>query len=52
MTLLVCITGGPKANIQPTILVFDNENRNYPIQNVHDSIPRVSYRLKPRGWRA
>ena len=50
MTMLVRLSGGKNAMIQPPLMVFKNQNRNYPIRNVPDNIPRVAYRTGPKGW--
>lgn len=50
MTILVHITGGRNATLQPPFLSFQNRDRNYPIRNVPDYVPGVSYRMQLRGW--
>jgi hypothetical protein len=50
MTMLVRITGGPSACIQPPLMIFQNSNRSYPIRGVPDDVPGVCYRTQPKGW--
>lgn len=50
ITMLVRITGGPSAEIRPPFSIFENSQRNYPIQGVADNVPGVSYRTQPKGW--
>ena len=50
MTMVVRITGGPSASIQPPFMIFTNVDRNYPIRGVADNVPGVSYRTGPKGW--
>jgi DDE superfamily endonuclease len=50
MTMFVRITGGKNAYIQPPFMILQNENCSYPMRNLPDNIPGVSYRTGPRGW--
>ena len=50
MTMMVRITGGKNALIQPPFIVFQNKSRNYPIRRVPDDVPGVPYRTGPKGW--
>ncbi|RAW43028.1 hypothetical protein PC110_g743 [Phytophthora cactorum] len=52
MTLVLKIRGGPSARIDPAMMIFQNQNRSYPIQNVPDDVPSVTYRSGPKnvGW--
>ena len=49
ITMVVRISGGRRAIIEPPMLIFSNENRNYPIRGLDDNIPGVSYRTGPKG---
>ena len=49
ITMVVRISGGRRAIIEPPMLIFSNENRNYPIRDLDDNIPGVSYRTGPKG---
>jgi DDE superfamily endonuclease len=50
MTMVLRITGGPNAAIQPPMMIFQNDARSYPIRGVPDDVPGVSYRSGPKGW--
>lgn len=50
MTMLVCISGGANAIIEPPLMIFKNKTRNYPMRNVPENIPGVAYRTGPKGW--
>ena len=50
MTMVVRISGGRRAMIESPMIIFCNENRNYPIRGLEDSIPGVCYRTGPKGW--
>jgi hypothetical protein len=50
MTMMVRITGGPSALIQAPMMIFTNKSRSYPIMQVPDNVPGVSYRSGPKGW--
>jgi len=50
MTMVVRITGGRDASIQPPLMIFENNSRSYPIRCVADDVPGVSYRTGPKGW--
>jgi len=50
ITMVVRLTGGRKASIQPPFLIFLNKSRNYPIRGVPDDVPGVSYRTSPKAW--
>lgn len=49
-TMMVRISGGRDARIEPPFLVFTNKDRNYPIRGVPDNVEGVSYRTGPKGW--
>ena len=36
--------------IEAPMLIFTNPNSSYPIQELDDNIPGVSYRTGPKGW--
>lgn len=50
MTMLVRLSGGPKAIIETPLIIFKNKSRSYPIRNLPDNIPGVAYRTGPKGW--
>lgn len=50
MTMLVRLSGGPCAKIEPPLMIFKNRDRNYPIRGTPDNVPGVSYRTGPKGW--
>lgn len=50
MTMVVLISGGPASSIRPPMMIFQNENRSYPIRGLPDDVPGVSYRTGPKGW--
>ena len=50
LTMMVRITGGPDAHIEAPMMIFQNANRNYPIQGVPDNVPGVCYLKGPKGW--
>ena len=50
MTMVVRLSGGKDAKIQPPFMVFKNANRSYPIRSVPDNVSGVSYRSGPKGW--
>jgi hypothetical protein len=50
MTMVVRISGGRRSLIEAPILIFTNGNSKYPIRGLDDNIPRVSYRIGPKGW--
>lgn len=50
MTMVVRIRGGRHAAIEPAFMIFQNANRNYPINGIPDDIPGVAYRTGPKGW--
>ena len=50
MTMIVRITGGKNAYIEPPMMVFMNKNRSYPIRGTPDNVPGVSYRTSPKAF--
>lgn len=50
ITMVVRITGGQRAAIQPPMLIFKNLFRSYPIRGVPDSMPGVFYSTSPKAW--
>lgn len=48
--MIVRLSRGWNAQIEPLFLVFTNKERNYPILGVPDSSPEVAYRTRPKGW--
>lgn len=47
MTMVVRLSGGRDAQIDPPFMVFTNRNRSCPIKGVPDTVPGVAY-----PWRA
>ena len=50
MTMLVRLSGGPSARIEPPLMIFKNQNQSYPISCVPDDVPGIAYRTGPKGW--
>eukprot|EP00474_Spongospora_subterranea_P005517 CRZ05975.1 hypothetical protein [Spongospora subterranea] len=50
MTMIVRVTGGSNAAIQPPMMIFMNKSRSYPIRGVPDDVAGVCYRTGPKGW--
>lgn len=48
ITILVRITGGKIASIRPPFLIFQIQERNYPIRNILDNVRDVSYRTQTK----
>lgn len=50
MTMVVRLSGGRDAKIEPPFMVFMNKDRNYPIRGTPDDVPGTAYRTGPKGW--
>lgn len=50
MTIMMRVSGGVRASIQPPMIIFKNASRSYPIRGVADDVPGVCYRSSPKGW--
>jgi hypothetical protein len=50
MTMVVRISGGRRSLIEAPMFIFTNGNSTYPIRELDDNIPGVSYRTRPKGW--
>ena len=50
MTMVIRISGGHRSMIEAPILIFTNSGSNYPIRDLEDNIPKVCYRMGPKGW--
>ena len=50
ITMVVRITGGRDACIQPPMIIFKNENRSFPIRGLPDNVLGVCHRSSPKGW--
>lgn len=50
MTLLVTLSGGVNARLEPSFMVFKNANRSYSIRNVEDDVSGVTSRSSAKGW--
>lgn len=49
-TFLMNVGGGRRGTIEPGFVVFKNADCNYPIRNVPDNVPGVSYRTGRKAW--
>ena len=49
-TMMVRLSGGRDACIEPPFLVFTNKKRSYPIRGTPDDVAGVAYRTGPKGW--
>ncbi len=49
-TMVLRLCGGVDAKLEDSFLIFKNRSPNYPLVNVPDDIPRVTYRTQKRGW--
>ena len=50
MTMMVLIGGVISSSVLPPFMILKNEERSYPIRNVPDNSPGVSYRTQPKAW--
>lgn len=50
LTVFVRLRGGPNAKIENPFMVFESQNRRYPIRGVPDNVPGVAYKSGPKGW--
>lgn len=50
MTMLVRLSGGRDARIEPVFMIFKNKDRHYPIRGTPDDVLGISYRSGPKGW--
>lgn len=50
MTMVLMISGGKGAHIEPTFMGFKNKNRNYPMKGIPDDLVVVSYRTGTKRW--
>ena len=50
MTMVVKILGGCRSSLEASMIIFTNENRNYSICGLEDSVHGVSYHTNPKGW--
>ena len=50
ITMMVRISSGVQARIEPPMLVFQNPNSSYPIRGVQDNVPGVCYRSGRKEW--
>lgn len=48
--MLVHLSGGRKARIEPTLMIFKNKTRSYQMTGLLDDVPGVGYRSGPRRW--
>lgn len=50
MTMMVMLGGCPDSQLCPPMIVFQNQDGNYPIRGVPDDVPSVCYRTQRSGW--
>jgi hypothetical protein len=50
MTMVVRISRGRRSMIEAPMLIFTNVHRSYPIRELEDTIPGVTYKTGPKGW--
>jgi hypothetical protein len=49
-TVVMTLKGGYDAKIMNVFVIFKNDNSSYPIQNVPDNVPNVTYRSNPTAF--
>ena len=49
MTMVVQISGGRRSSLEAPMIIFTNENRNYPVRRLEDLVLGVSYCTSPKG---
>ena len=49
MTMIVCISGGHRSSTKAPMVVFTNNNSNYPIYGLNDSLCGISYHIYPNS---
>jgi len=50
ITMMVRISGGRHAAVQPPFLIFKNAMRSHPVRGVPDDVPGACYRTSPKAW--
>ena len=50
MTMVVRIFGGHISSIEALMIIFTNNNSNYSIYRLDDSVFGASYHTSPKGW--
>ena len=50
MNTLERLSRGVEANIKNPVMLFKIQGESYPIRDVLDNVPSVSYRSGPKGW--
>lgn len=50
ITLLVTLSGGSDAKMEPSFMILKNDKRSFTIRNVKDNIPKITYRSRPKTW--
>ena len=48
--MVVRVTRGVHTRIKTPMVIFTNANSPYPIQELRDNIPGVTYGSSPKGW--
>lgn len=49
-TFVMNLGGGRQGTMEPGFIIFKNADCNYPIRNVPDNVPGVSYRTGKKAW--
>ena len=50
MTMVIRISEGRRSMIEAPMLIFTNQNKNYPIDGLDDNILGVCYMTRPKDW--
>ena len=50
LKIVLRLRGGCNAKLMNPFIIFRSRDRNYPMINLLDDIPGISYRTQPRGW--
>lgn len=50
ISMMVRISGGPRAAMHPPMLIFKNQSRSYHIRGEEDKVEGVCYRTSPKDW--
>ena len=50
ISMVLRMSGGEHSRLTCPMLIFKNKSRSYPIRNVPDDVPGVTYRSAPKGF--
>ena len=50
ITMVVHIFEGCRSNIEALMIIFTDNNSNYPIRKLDDFVPKVPYYIDPKAW--